>query len=972
MKKKVAAGLAAIALIAAILASCPNPIDSSALKEMTDETNPVVTINSPAQGSAYTQTVTVQGTATDNGRIRVVSYQVSGTLGLLKSGSIDGSALGAGGAFTFQFSTISFNGPIVVTVAAEDWNDNTAEDSVTLQYSGSAVSSFTAVPGSKEVQLSWEAVPDATGYTIYYTTNGTLPSQSYGTQIPLKADASSYNLTGLANGALHIFVLRAQRSSGSDLWSAALSVIPLSPLTLAPAATGGFRQITLEWSAIPATDEFEILRATSGDGPFENYSGTIHGNSFTDTGVVDGQWYYYKVRPTLAGSIASGANAAETARMPPDDTERVTSIGLPAQAGKLRVTTDEFAYVAAGTAGLMVIDVSSPNWPAYVNTVSTGGDAKDLVINGDTLYLANGSEGLAVFDISRREAPAKIGECRSYSTYTIGDAAAVSIVPAYNRVFVLDASGDTAVFAIDAATPSSPTAVSRYSNASYRMTDLEAVYYSNYFLIYIGTTPGGGACLLELYQSVSAGAQLTYYRTYTNPDYTPTRITTSGSHIYCLAYANMYLEPPPPYELMILNNAVSFSPPTLVGQYSTSLNGSLGDIRADSSLGRVYTADGIGMRIFNVSTPASPQMLKYYDTPGSPSGVDIDPSGSHVYVGSGVFQFQSVDLTSPASPAVIGTWGTNGVHSAAVRGPYAFASATGPSRLEIIDVSNPAGPTSVAGGSLSMSAGNVKVHGPYAFVTGGSQGVHIVDITDPASPALVHTVPLGSGSANTVEVRGDFMYVAASGRMYVFDIGVPTSPLWVGVHDADGASSINDVKIRGNRAYVTDGAYFQSNSLKILDISDPSNPLLAGKTTNYPGQTINRLALDGDWVFVTDQAPATSGLYAVSIDPANVDYLRFGGSCPTVSAGNYGTAQGLAVYGGYAYVADNATGTDSTTALAQMNVADPATLSDSSRVNTLDWSTSNGNSTAEDVVLSGKYAYVSDSTFGLKVIRLFP
>ena len=740
--------------------------------------------------------------------------------------------------------------------------------------------------------------------------------------------------------------------------------------------TGGYRQISLEWSAIPATDEFEVLRSTARTGPFENYTGTIHGNSFTDTGVSDGMWYYYKVRPAIAGSIKSGANAAEPFPLPPDDGERVTSIGLPAQAGKLRVN-GPLAYVAAGTAGLMVIDISRPDWPRYMGTVNTGGNAKDLVISGNYLYLANGSAGLAVYDLTNRLSPTKVGECTSWSGNTIGDATAVSIVPSYNRVFVLDSSGDTAIFAVDVSTPSSPTGVSRYWNATYHMTDLEAVVFGSpaYFLIYAGTMPGGGACLLELYESAGADPTLYFYRTYTNAGYTPTRVTVSGNYIYALGYANSFLEPPPPYELMILSNAVSFTPPALVGQYSTSLNGNLGDIRADAASGRVYTADGIGMRVFDVSNPASPQVLKYYDTPGSPSGVEIDSTGSHVFVGSGVYQFQSVDLTSPVNPTVVGTWGTSGVYSTAVRGPYAFVSAAGPPRLQVINVDIPTGPTAV--GSLALSAGsNVKLSGPYAFVTGGSQGVHILDITNPASPTLVSTVPLSSGSANAVEVRGDYMYVAATGKLYIFDIGVPTAPLWVGVHDADGASSINDVKIRGNRAYITDGAYFQANNLKILDITDPTNPLLITKTSSYPGQTINRLALDGDWAFVTDQAPATSGFYAIGINPGLTTYRQTYGPCPTVSAGNYGIAQGVAAYGGYAYVADSATGATSTTAVAQVSLSGlsvfPPPIGDASRVKTLDWSTTNGNSVAQDVVLSGKYAYVSDSTFGLKVIRLVP
>ncbi len=86
--KKAALSIAALAapLALFVLAGCPNPIDSSEAKQMLDKTAPVVRITSPAEGSTYSQTVTVQGAATDAGKVRAVAWQVSGTLGLLLSG----------------------------------------------------------------------------------------------------------------------------------------------------------------------------------------------------------------------------------------------------------------------------------------------------------------------------------------------------------------------------------------------------------------------------------------------------------------------------------------------------------------------------------------------------------------------------------------------------------------------------------------------------------------------------------------------------------------------------------------------------------------------------------------------------------------------------------------------------------------------------------------------------------------------
>ena len=369
-----------------LLAACPNPLTDAALREMLDKTAPVVTISSPTDGSDYTQTITVQGSATDpGGEVRTLSYQVNGTLGLLTSGELAGSQLGAGGVFSFQFSTIDFNGPIVVTVKVEDRNDNSSQTAITLQYPGSSISSFVAVPGSKHIDLSWEAVAGATGYTIYYTDNGTLPSETYGTQI--NTTGTSYPLAGLRNGALHTLLLRARMPGGTDYWSGYLKIIPLSELTLAPLVRGGYREIDVEWAAIDATAEFLVLRATSAAGPYENYSGVIRGNSFTDTGVAEGIWYYYKVKPSLAGSLVSTYNAAQTFQVP-TSADRITSLTLPAAAKRVRLSGD-YAFVAAGASGLLVVDVSNPSSPVLKATLGTT-NAKDLVVAGSTLYIADG------------------------------------------------------------------------------------------------------------------------------------------------------------------------------------------------------------------------------------------------------------------------------------------------------------------------------------------------------------------------------------------------------------------------------------------------------------------------------------------------------------------------------------------------------------------------------------------------------
>ncbi len=60
----------------------------------------------------------------------------------------------------------------------------------------------------------------------------------------------------------------------------------------------------------------------------------------------------------------------------------------------------DFAYVAAGTSGLAVIDISDPTNPGAPVYEATNGNAVGVYVSGDYAYVANGGSGLAVIDIS--------------------------------------------------------------------------------------------------------------------------------------------------------------------------------------------------------------------------------------------------------------------------------------------------------------------------------------------------------------------------------------------------------------------------------------------------------------------------------------------------------------------------------------------------------------------------------------------
>ena len=73
------------------------------------------------------------------------------------------------------------------------------------------------------------------------------------------------------------------------------------------------------------------------------------------------------------------------------------------------VVAADTAYVAAGTAGLRVIDVANPAAPAEVGFYDTPGDAQGVAVAGSFAYVADGSSGFRVVNVANPTAPIEVG-----------------------------------------------------------------------------------------------------------------------------------------------------------------------------------------------------------------------------------------------------------------------------------------------------------------------------------------------------------------------------------------------------------------------------------------------------------------------------------------------------------------------------------------------------------------------------------
>ena len=82
----------------------------------------------------------------------------------------------------------------------------------------------------------------------------------------------------------------------------------------------------------------------------------------------------------------------------------LSALAIPGDANNVDVTGD-FAYVAAGSAGLQVVDVSNRRAPKIVGSLDTDGNAIDVRVRGNWVYLADGVAGLKIIDVSDATKP---------------------------------------------------------------------------------------------------------------------------------------------------------------------------------------------------------------------------------------------------------------------------------------------------------------------------------------------------------------------------------------------------------------------------------------------------------------------------------------------------------------------------------------------------------------------------------------
>jgi len=135
--------------------------------------------------------------------------------------------------------------------------------------------------------------------------------------------------------------------------------------------------------------------------------------------------------------------------------------------------------------------------------------------------------------------------------------------------------------------------------------------------------------------------------------------------------------------------------------------------------------------------------------------------------------------------------------------------------MEAVDISYPSAPKHLGSYDGFRSADSLAVRGNYVFLA-GLQGLEVVDISNAAAPARVGQCNCAGGR---ITLANQYAFLAAGNLgMQVLDISNPTDPKIIGAYQTGGV--VLAVDVVGRFAFLAD----LDLGIEVVDISDPAHP----------------------------------------------------------------------------------------------------------------------------------------------------
>ena len=530
---------------------------------------------------------------------------------------------------------------------------------------------------------------------------------------------------------------------------------------------------------------------------------------------------------------------------------------------------DMKAYVANGTGGMAVVNIRYPESPGLETTLATGGGL-ELVVSGNEAYL--GTEGgleiysLGVFPRQKGFIP------------TPGEAVSGVAVDGDGLIYLVTREGSLKVYDVSTWNP----ALADLQPFMIEKADPELI--SPILLAELPVHVLSGGAVLDGDSLYAGGVVVDVGE--------PELVYAMADNMHLAGASDLAVKDGVVYAaagtdgLLVFSSSTSTAAQDACGAGDTLQGGNeilepagvweghVNDMAFAGGHGYLATGEE-GMKIVSVRPPGTIQDKGVYQQWLGPDqfkldarGVEVSQDGDLVYLSSFKGDLQILNITSPASPSMMGMVQPNRHEDAgqwsdvAATDLYAYVCAgTGGLRgLDLRDVSDP--PWRDTANLALNDCTDVAVHLPFVYALGSSSGLHIFELMVQDSNSMpdlyevgVWKLPEGiSGSAYSslyLDLERRLLYVSSLWNgITILDVYDPPHPAVL--------SSIDP-----GRAYglaLSDNTLFAGDEqvVHIIDVGDPTKPRETGsqELTDRYGLEISAINLkvyEGVLYVVTDR-----------------------------------------------------------------------------------------------------------------------
>jgi len=563
-----------------------------------------------------------------------------------------------------------------------------------------------------------------------------------------------------------------------------------------------------------------------------------------------------------------------------------------------------YLYVGTGVT-ISAWNMADPAQPVYAGRTSSTparGPINALAIVGDYLYAAwsapDGSGGITIYSLADPAQPVVAGE---YDDFVVSDFhGPMGLAAAGTTVYLGDAQNG--LFVLDASNPLAPSVIGSASG----IFEFDAMGLFGNQLLTSGSSFIGG----RIVNAVDVSD--------------PTAPVLSGStSLDGLAVLRAVLTDG--YALGVGNDLIvvdTHDGANLTQVSDTPIDQATGAIRMGNTL---YLVGDSGIQVWNFANPAAPSIVRTVAMPTfAPDQTAITPFGPLVLTHTD--RAILLGTTDPQQPTLAAQFmlpiGVS-VHAGAFDATHAYFAEEGYG-LGVADGTTlaPIGrydadlPASLAARDME----DLSVDGGRAYLAAWGYGVLIAGLADPAAPVELGRFEFPFASA--IEAHGDHVYVASTtngGIFKVLDVSNPAAPQELG---SLLTSQTYDLTVRGNYAYLADGADFGDGGLRVVDVSNPASPSVVGQDTGCPYAMGVDVSADGNTTYIACASDAAFANALRIVDTTNraqpllLGSITLPGLPPNLT--DYNVAHSVVVVGARAYVG-NEFGVD------EIDVSDPIT-----------------------------------------------